>query len=308
MKIIFMGNPEFACPSLKAISSSSHQIIGVVSNPPKRMKRSSDVSYTPIGNLARKLNLDLFTPEKLSNPNLKEWIVDLKPDILVVVAFKILPKTITDIPNLKAVNLHASLLPKYRGAAPIHHALINGDTVTGNTTFLIQPKVDTGNIILQQKIDIKPNDNFATLSKKMSELGAELLIESLNVIENPNFKPISQDSSVATFAPKIDKSFGKIDWSESAHLIYSKIKALSFSPGTFANINGKRLKIYESRLTSKKLDDRPGAVVCIDNKIFVSCLDFSLELIDVQFEGKKKMSAIDWFRGINEHSGLKFDQ
>ena len=151
MKIIFMGNPEFACPSLKAICRSNHQIIGVVSNPPKKMKRSSDVSYTPIGNLARKLNLDLFTPEKLSNPNLKEWIVDLKPDILVVVAFKILPKTITDIPNLKAVNLHASLLPKYRGAAPIHHALINGDTVTGNTTFLIQPKVDTGNIILSKK-------------------------------------------------------------------------------------------------------------------------------------------------------------
>ena len=225
----------------------------------------------------------------------------------MVVAFKILPKTITDIPNLKAVNLHASLLPKYRGAAPIHHALINGDTVTGNTTFLIQPKVDTGNIILQQKIDIKPNDNFATLSKKMSELGAELLIESLNVIENPNFKPISQDDSVATFAPKIDKSFGMIDWSKSANLIYSKIKALSFSPGTFATINGKRLKIYESRLTSKKLDELPGAVVCIDNKIFVSCLDFCLELIDVQFEGKKKMSAIDWFRGINEHSGLKFD-
>ena len=307
MKIIFMGNPEFACPSLKAISNSNHQIIGVVSNPPKRMKRSRDVSYTPVGNMARKLNLDLFTPEKLSNPNLKEWIVDLKPDILVVVAFKILPKTITDIPNLKAVNLHASLLPKYRGAAPIHHALINGDTVTGNTTFLIQPKVDTGNIILQQKIDIKPNDNFATLSKKMSELGAELLIESLNVIENPNFKPISQDDSVATFAPKIDKSFGMIDWSKSANLIYSKIKALSFSPGTFATINGKRLKIYESRLTSKKLDELPGAVVCIDNKIFVSCLDFCLELIDVQFEGKKKMSAIDWFRGINEHSGLKFD-
>ena len=307
MKIIFMGNPEFACPSLKAVNSSNHQVIGVVSNPPKRMKRSSDVSYTPIGNLAKKLNLDLFTPEKLSNPNLKEWIVDLKPDILVVVAFKILPKTITDIPNLKAVNLHASLLPKYRGAAPIHHALINGDTVTGNTTFLIQPKVDTGNIILQQKIDIKPNDNFATLSKKMSELGAELLIESLKVIENPNFKPISQDDSVATFAPKIDKSFGMIDWSKSANRIYSKIKALSFSPGTFATINGKRLKIYESRLTSKKLDELPGAVVCIDNKIFVSCLDFCLELIDVQFEGKKKMSAIDWFRGINEHSGLKFD-
>ena len=163
MKIIFMGNPEFACPSLKAISNSNHQIIGVVSNPPKRMKRSRDVSYTPVGNLARKLNLDLFTPEKLSNPNLKEWIVDLKPDILVVVAFKILPKTITDIPNLKAVNLHASLLPKYRGAAPIHHALMNGETVTGNTTFLIQPRVDTGNIILQQKIDIEPNDNFATL-------------------------------------------------------------------------------------------------------------------------------------------------
>ena len=129
----------------------------------------------------------------------------------------------------------------------------------------------------------------------------------MSVVENPDFKPMSQDDSVATFAPKIDKSFGKIDWCESAHLIYSKIKALSFSPGTFTTINGNRLKIFESRLTSKKLDEQPGAVVCINNKIFVSCLDFYLELIHVQFEGKKKMSAIDWYRGINEQSGLKFD-
>jgi len=307
MKIIFMGNPEFACPSLQALNNSKHQIVGVVSNPPKRMKRSKDVSYTPVGNLAKKLNLNLFTPNKLSSSELKDWITDLKPDILVVVAFKILPTSITGIPNLNAVNLHASLLPRYRGAAPIQHAIMNNDTFTGNTTFLIQPQVDKGNIILQQKIKIESNDDFIALSKKMSELGADLLIESLGLIVNPKFEPTIQEDSQATLAPKISKSFGRIDWNDSQQLIHSKIKAISFSPGTFAMINGKRLKIYESKLTLNKSEDKPGTVICMNNKIIVSCSDCYLELTIVQLEGKKKMSGLDWYRGRNKQSGLKFD-
>lgn len=242
MKIIFMGNPEFACPSLQALNNSKHQIVGVVSNPPKRMKRSKDVLYTPIGNLAKKLNLNLFTPDNLSSSELKDWITNLKPDILVVVAFKILPSSITGIPNLNAVNLHASLLPRYRGAAPIQHAIMNKDTFTGNTTFLIQPKVDKGNIILQQKIKIESNDDFIALSKKMSELGADLLIESLGLIVNPEFAPTIQEDSQATLAPKISKSFGRIDWNDSQQLIHSKIKAISFFPWNLCKDKWKKIK------------------------------------------------------------------
>jgi len=307
MKIIFMGNPEFACSSLEVLNKSKHQVVGVVSNPPKRMKRSKDVSYTPIGKLAKKLNLNLFTIDNLSDPDLKEWIVRIDPDIIIVVAFKILPKSITELPGVIAMNLHASLLPKYRGAAPIQHAIINGDDFTGNTTFLIQPKVDKGNIVLQQKIKIEANDNFITLSKRMSRLGADLLIESLDVIVNPEFVAIPQDNSLATLAPKIHKSHGRIDWSGKSQFIHSKIKALSFSPGTFVVLKGKRLKIYESKLTSIKSTDTPGTMIYSDNKIMVSCLDRYLELIEVQYEGKKNMSGVDWFRGINEKSGIKFD-
>ena len=308
MNIIFMGNPDFACPSLVALNNSKHDIVGVISNPPKRMKRSKDISFTPIGNLAKRLNLNLFTPDNLSSPNTIDWIKGLKPDILVVVAFKILPKSITSIPRLSAVNLHASLLPKYRGAAPIQHAIMNGDLFTGNTTFLIEPKVDRGNIILQQRIDIKKNDNFITLSKRMSELGAGLLIESLNAIKNPTFNPIVQDSTRATFAPKIPKSFGKIDWRDSSQLIHSKIKAISFSPGTFTTLKRKRLKIFESKLTLDKSPGSPGEIICKNNKVVVSCSDLYLELIEVQFEGKKRMSALDWFRGRNEEAGFNFDK
>ena len=307
MKIIFMGNPEFACSSLEVLNKSKHQVVGVVSNPPKRMKRSKDVSYTPLGSLAKKLNLNLFTIDNLSNPDLKDWIVRIDPDIIIVVAFKILPKSITELPGVIAINLHASLLPKYRGAAPIQHALMNGDDLTGNTTFLIQPKVDKGNIILQQKIKIESNDNFLTLSKRMSRLGADLLIKSLDAIVNPKFAAIPQDDSLATLAPKIHKSHGRIDWSDTSQYIHSKIKALSFSPGTFAVLKGKRLKIYESKLTSKKSTHSPGTMIHSENKIMVSCLDYYLELAEVQFEGKKKMYGVDWFRGINEKSGIKFD-
>jgi len=307
MNIIFMGNPEFACPSLQAINSSNHQIVGVISNPPKRMGRSKDVFFTPIGNLARELSLNLLTPDKLSDPDVKDWIIDLKPDILIVVAFKILPRPIISIPNLNAINLHASLLPKYRGAAPIQHAILNGDDFTGNTTFLIEPQVDKGSIILQQKIKIESNDNFLTLSKRMSRHGADLLIESLEVAVKPKFVAMPQDNSLATLAPKIDKSFGKIDWNEPSKLIHSKIKALSFSPGTFAMFNGKRLKIYESRLTENKCQYSPGEIICKGNKIFASCIDYYLELMEVQCEGKKKMSALDWFRGVNKKSGIQLD-
>jgi len=307
MNIIFMGNPEFACPSLRALNDSKYNVVGVISNPAKRMKRSKDVSLTSIGSLAKSLNLNLFTPNDLLSPITVDWIKSLKPDMLVVVAFKILPTSIISIPKLGAVNLHASLLPKYRGAAPIQHAIMNGDLYTGNTTFLIEPKVDRGNVILQRRIDIERNDNFITLSKRMSESGADLLIESLDTLKDPMFEPKVQDDSEVTYAPKIHKSFGRIEWKNQSKFIHLKIKAISFSPGTFTTLNKKRLKIFDSKLTSEKSHNEPGTVICMNEKILVSCSDFYLQIIEVQLEGKKKMSALDWFRGRNEEFGFKFD-
>ena len=307
MKIIFMGNPEFACPSLRALNDSKYNIVGVISNPAKRMKRSKDVSLTSIGSLAKSLNLNLFTPNDFSSSITIDWIKSLKPDMLVVVAFKILPASIISIPKLGAVNLHASLLPKYRGAAPIQHAIMNGDSYTGNTTFLIEPKVDRGNVILQRRVDIERDDNFITLSKRMSESGADLLIKSLDTLKDPMFEPKVQDDSEVTYAPKIHKSFGRIEWRDQSQFIHLKIKAISSSPGTFTTLNRKRLKIFDSKLTSEISQNEPGTIICMNEKILVSCSDFYLELIEVQLEGKKKMSALDWFRGRNEEFGFKFD-
>ena len=193
MKIIFMGNPEFACPSLKAFFNSDHDLVGVISNKPKRMNRSMDKGFTPLGSLAIDLDQNLFTTDNLSDTNLRTWVKKLKPDIFIVVAFKILPNTLLKIPKIGAINLHASLLPRYRGAAPIQHALINGDKVTGNSTFFIKPKVDTGKIILQEKILIDDKDNYESLSKKMSTSGAELLLKSLDKINDPSFKALEQN-------------------------------------------------------------------------------------------------------------------
>ena len=307
MKIIFMGNPEFSCPSLKALYSSDHDLVGVISNKPKRMKRSMDKSFTPLGSLAIDLDQNLFTTDNLSDTNLQTWAKKLKPDIFIVVAFKILPITLLEIPKIGAINLHASLLPRYRGAAPIQHALINGDKVTGNSTFFIKPKVDTGKIILQEKILIDNKDNYESLSKKMSNSGAELLLKSLDKINDPGFKALEQNDKKATYAPKIDKSFCKINWNESAQSIHSKVRALSPVPSAFTLLNGKRLKIYDTRLVKDPLKSPPGSITHINDKILISCFDSQLELISVQYEGKKRMSAIDWIRGINYTSGFSFD-
>ena len=307
MKIIFMGNPSFACPSLRAIANSSHDLVGVISNPPKRMKRLMALHYTPLGKLANDLNQNLFTIDNLSDPNLESWIKKLKPDIIIVVAFKYLPNSIINIPKMGAINLHASLLPKYRGAAPIQHAIMNNDKVTGNTTFFIQPKIDTGNIILQHKIQIDDDDNFESLSEKMSLSGADLLLKSLDKINSPSFISLKQDNQKATFAPKIDKDMCKINWNESAQKIHSKIKALCPIPGAYTLYNNKRLKIFDTRIVTDSSIDISGSINHINNRILISCSDYNLELKNVQYEGKKSMSAIDWARGIKIDTGNKFD-
>ena len=307
MKIIFMGNPSFACPSLRVISKSSHDLVGVISNPPKRMKRSMALHYTPLGKLANDLNQNLFTIENLYDPSLESWIRKLKPDLIVVVAFKFLPNSIIEIPKMGAINLHASLLPKYRGAAPIQHALINNDKETGNTTFFIQSKIDTGNIILQEKVKIDIDDNFESLSEKMSLSGADLLLKSLNKVNSPNFISLKQDSQKATFAPKIDKTMCRINWNESAQMIHSKVKALSPSPGAFTIYNNKRLKIFDTKIVTDSSINIPGSINHINNRILISCSDYNLELKNIQYEGKKRMPAIDWFRGVKISTGIKFD-
>jgi len=217
VNIVFMGTPEFSLPSLKILLESKHKILAVVTQLDKERGRGKKVSFTAVKQFAVENNIPIYQPEKLkNNEEFVEQMKSLNPDLFVVVAFRILPKEVFEIPKFGSFNLHGSYLPKYRGAAPIQWALINGETETGLTTFKLAEKVDTGNIYLQEKVKIYPEDNFETLHDRMSELGAKFILETVNLIERGNYEMKQQDDSLASPAPKITKEICQIDWNKSA--------------------------------------------------------------------------------------------
>jgi methionyl-tRNA formyltransferase len=244
MNIVFMGTPDFAIPSLKILIENNHKILAVVTTPDKERGRGQKVTFTPVKQFAIEQNIPVDQPEKLKgNSEFVDRMKQLKPDLFVVVAFRILPKEIFDIPKYGAFNLHGSYLPKYRGAAPIQWALINGDSETGLTTFKLAEKVDTGNIYVQERVEIKPEDNFETLHDRMSVIGSELVLKTVSLIENGNVKLINQDDSLASPAPKISKETCLINWNKSAYEIHNLVRGLSPHPAAFFNYNKKVIKI-----------------------------------------------------------------
>ena len=247
MKIIFMGNSIIACPILNSLNNSKHDLIGVVSNSPKPAGRGRSLMYSPVGQLANELGLNFIPAKSLNDNFLIDTLRRLEADIFVVVAFRILPKIIFSLSKKGAINLHGSLLPKYRGAAPIQHSLLNGDKLTGVSTFLIDSNLDTGPIILQKEIPIEDQDTFNSLSKKMSEEGIGIIFESLSLLDTVDFKPVTQVETEISHAPKISNKMFEIDWSASATQINNKVRALSYA-GAFTFINGKRIKIFKSNL------------------------------------------------------------
>ena len=299
MRIIFMGNPEFAIPTLKSLINSNHNIVGVVSNPPKPMGRGRKLSSTAVGSFAIDHKLNLIEPESLRSPELNKNLSELEPDIFVVVAYKILPKTLINIPKFGAINLHASLLPKYRGAGPIQWSLMNGDKNTGITVFQIKPQVDTGNILLQKEIKIRDEDNMYSLGMRLCELGADLILKALDGIEGGQIKGKPQDPNLASPAPKITKDLTRINWYWSALKIHNWIRGLSPYPGMYSSINNKKFRIFKTCI-EKNTDNIPGEVIQVDESMMkVSTGDGSLSLIDVQIEGKRKMSVAEFLRGAD---------
>ena len=303
MKIIFMGNSEIACPILNALKKSKHQILSVVSNSPKALGRGMTYQYTPVGELANKLDLKLISVDSLKNKQFISTIEKLQADIFVVLAFRILPSILLSLTNKGAMNLHASLLPKYRGAAPIQHAILNGDSETGISTFIIDKNLDTGPILLQKKISISNQDNFDTLSKKISDEGPVLILESLDLLEKNNYKLFSQLDKEASYAPKIFKNELLIDWAQTANQINNRVRALSYS-GVFTFINGKRIKLYKTRVHENNISSKPGRISIIDKKkVFISCAKDDLELIEVQMENKSRMLTSEWIKGAQIKTG-----
>ena len=307
MKIIFMGNSEIACPILNAVEKSKHKILSVVSNSPKALGRGLSQRLTPVGKLANDLDLKFLSADSLRNSELIDTIKILQADIFVVVAFRILPSSFLSLSKMGAMNLHASLLPKYRGAAPIQHALLNGDTQTGISTFLIDKDLDTGPILLQKEVPILPQDNFNTLSGKISNEGSSLILESLGLLEKNNHKLTPQLDKDVSYAPKILKKEMLIDWNQSASQINNKVRALSYT-GAFTFINGKRMKLYKTKVHENSKPYKPGKISIIDKKrVFISCANDDLELIEVQMENKARMLTSEWIKGARIKTGDIFD-
>ncbi len=299
MNIIFMGTPDFSIPSLKTLIESKHKVLAVVTAPDKQRGRGRKVSFTSVKEFAVKNNLPVLQPERLKNNS--SFVDELKQydaDLYVVVAFRILPTDVFEIPKYGSFNLHASYLPKYRGAAPIQWALINGETETGLTTFKLAEKVDTGNIYLQMKIEIKPDDNLETLHDKLSAEGSKIVLDTVSLIDSGDYVLIEQDDSLASPAPKITKEIAKIDWNKSAHVIHNLIRGLSPIPGAFFEFDGKLIKIYKTELVERE-DLKPLEFDQTKKDLIVGCGNKALRILELQREGKKRMSVEEFLRGFS---------
>jgi methionyl-tRNA formyltransferase len=298
MKIVFFGTPDFAIPSLKILHESEHEIVGVVTAPDKPRGRGRRLSPTPIKQFAVKNGIKVLTPEKLKDAQLVDELNSLQVDLFVVVAFRILPENVYTIPTEGSFNLHGSLLPKYRGAAPIQWSIINGEKETGLTTFFLEKKVDTGNIILKEKIKIDDSDNLGTLHDKMSLAGAELVLKTVNLIDQNKVELIPQDDTVATPAPKITKEICNIDWNKSAVEIHNLVRGLSPYPGAFFIHEGKTFKVFESEI-SEATNLEPGEISQSKNEIAIGTATTALRILNIQPEGRKRMSVQDFLRGYS---------
>ncbi len=292
-----MGTPDFAIPSLKKIIESKHELRAVVTAPDKERGRGQKISFTPVKELAIKNKLPVLQPEKLRDEEFVSQLKSFKPDLFVVVAFKILPREVFTIPAKGSFNLHASLLPKYRGAAPIQWSLIKGENETGVTTFALEDKVDTGNIFLQEKIDIEGNDNLGSLHDKLSLLGAEVVLKTIDLIDSGNFELKAQNSTLATPAPKITKEMCEINWQLPASDICNLIRGLSPVPGAFFIHEDKVIKVYKSSVTDNS-NLSPGEISQTKKQLIIGCGKDALSIEELQQEGKKRLDIEAFLRGF----------
>ena len=296
-----MGTPDFAVATLNAIQNSKYKLVGVVTAPDKPSGRGKKLNSSAVKKYALENNLPLYQPENLKDISFRKKLINLKADIFIVVAFRMLPKTIWEIPFYGSINLHGSLLPEYRGAAPINWSIINGEKLTGVTTFIIDEKIDTGKILLQEKIKINECDNAGIIHDKLMILGSKLVIKTLDGINENKLKPKIQDASEdkLKFAPKLNRDNTRIDWDKSSQIIIQLILGLSPYPAAWTTLVFENkyynFKIYNAVTNSKKIN--PGYIKIDKNQFLVGTLDGSIELKEVQIEGKKKMDSMSLING-----------
>ena len=310
LKVVFFGTPDFARASLEAIHTSAHEVVGVVTVADKASGRGQKVHQSPVKTYAVEHDLPLFQPEKLRNEEFLSQIQSLNADIFVVVAFRMMPKVLFSMPRLGTFNLHASLLPDYRGAAPINYAVINGETKSGVTTFFINEKIDEGNILLQAETEISPEDNAGTLHDRLMEIGAKLVVETLDGLAEGKLTEIPQNQKEnPKTAYKIFKEDTKIDWEKEVEVIHNFIRGMSPYPAAFTilEVGGeqKMLKIFKGKFQKIEHSKENGAIEISKNEFKIYAKNGVYFPEELQLEGKKRMNLKDFLNGFHSFDGLK---
>ena len=304
LRIVFMGTPDFAVPSLDILVQHNYKIVGVITAPDKPAGRGQQLHQSAVKKYAVEKNLTVLQPEKLKNADFINELKALEPNLFIVVAFRMLPELVWQMPEYGTFNLHASLLPQYRGAAPINWAVINGEKETGVTTFFLQQEIDTGNIILQEKINIEDEDNAGSVHDKLMDIGSQLVLKTVQQIEENSVTEQPQELTTSKHAPKIYTETCFIDWNKPVLEIHNLIRGLSPYPTAFTHLDGKVLKVFKSEVVLRQAQDdsalaQNDKAYLTDNKTYLSfkCANGYLVILELQLEGKKRMKVDDFLRG-----------
>lgn len=311
MRIVFMGTPDFAVPCLKVLLENKHDIAAVVTQPDRAKGRGKKLAPPPVKVLAEEAGIPVYQPERIKTPEFVQILRDLKPDVMIVVAFgQLLSQEILDIPPLGCINVHASLLPKYRGAAPINWCIINGEHTTGVTTMYMDKGLDTGDMILKKEIDIMENETAGELHDRLMLLGAEVLKETMVLLQAGTVPRVPQEESKATYAPIMSKSLGRIDWYKSAYDISNLIRGTYPWPGAFSTYEGKVFKLFSAEAAGdNESNECTGCISRVsEDSITVSCGAGSLVIKELQFENEKRMDAEAYLRGHEIRTGTKLGE
>lgn len=303
MNIVYMGTPEFSVGPLRELIKE-YNVSLVVTQPDRKVGRKQEIKFSPVKEFALENNIEVFQPEKIRKEY--QYILDKKPDLIITCAYgQIIPKEILDYPKYKCINIHASLLPKYRGGAPIHHAIINGDEYTGITIMYMDEAMDSGDILYQEKIKIEENDNVGTMFNKLSDLGSKMIIDFLPKFLNGEITPIKQNADEVTYAYNISKEDEKIDFNNNSKDIFNKIRGLNPFPVSYTLLDDKRVKLYASRIGSSNKNGEIGEIIHIyEDGIGIKTKDGEIIITELQFEGKKKTLAKEYINGLQNKEDL----
>ena len=308
MRIIFFGTPDFAVASLEALIQAGKEVVAVVTAPDKPAGRGQQLQASAVKICAEKHQLPVLQPSNLKAEDFLQTLKNYQADLQIIVAFRMLPEVVWNMPHLGTFNLHGSLLPNYRGAAPIHWAVINGEKETGVTTFFLKHEIDTGDLLFQEKTQISPTDTTGEVYERLMHIGAQLVVKTVNAIEQNNFQQMPQiDNGNLKAAPKLNKETGKIDWSKPGLEIYNLIRGLNPFPSAYTELDGKNCKIHSAKFISESIKNQPIGSYESDGKTFLNFLvsDGKISILELQLEGKKKMKIDEFLRGYVFNPAIK---